>query len=107
MDSYGDGLTGDPGCSPDGSLQINLGNDSLTGFSQAEANFGSQIQLSFCVDQNSISENEWGSIHLFPNPAKDFFVLTWSQKQLVEIEVISLFGQILLNENIDKKKTRK
>jgi lysyl endopeptidase len=99
MDSYGDGLTGDPSCSPDGSLQITVGGDSLTGIAQVDANFGSQAELQFCIEQSSMDDKQFGSFNLFPNPAKDYFIITWTQMQFVEIEVISLFGQTLLKES--------
>jgi hypothetical protein len=101
MDSYGDGLTGDPSCSPDGSLQIDIGNDSLTGIAQADANFGTQAQLSFCVEQNSISDKEFGSLIIFPNPTKEFFILTWPKNQIEDVEVYSLFGQLLIKEDVN------
>lgn len=103
MDSYGDGLTGDPSCSPDGSLQINLGNDSLTGISQTEANFGSQTQLAFCVNQSSIIEQESGKFTIFPNPASDYLTVYWEDQKFVEVELISLFGQCLKRSQVEAK----
>lgn len=100
MDSYGDGLTGDPSCSPDGSLQITQGNDSLTGISQADANYGSQTQLSFCVQQSSVVEQELMGVSIFPNPAKESVTISLKKIQDVHIELVSLYGQVLISENV-------
>ena len=103
MDSYGDGLTGDLSCSPDGSLEISIANDSITGIAQADANFGFQTQISFCLDQSSIKEHYLSSYNIFPNPANEFLFISWGKQEFVEIELISLFGQCLKTERVNGK----
>jgi hypothetical protein len=100
-DSYGDGLSGDPSCSPEGSLQISQGSDSLTGIPQKDANFGLQKTLSFCIDQGSIVEKETLSFTLHPNPADEMVIITFTKTLPVQIELITVLGQILMVEKVN------
>jgi hypothetical protein len=100
-DSYGDGLSGDPSCSPEGSLRISQGSDSLTGIPQEDANFGSQKPLSFCINQGSIDEQETFSFSLFPNPADEKITITFNKLQSIQLEIISVLGQVLVVEKVN------
>jgi hypothetical protein len=100
-DSYGDGLSGDPSCSPEGSLRISQGSDSLAGIPQEDANFGSQKSLSFCINQGSIDEQETFSFSLFPNPADEKIAITFNKLQSIQLEIISVLGQVLVVEKVN------
>ena len=102
-DSYGDGLSGDPSCSPNGSVQISIGSDSITGITQADANFGLQAQLSFCVDQASILDQDLSVFKIYPNPASDYVIISWEKEEKVDIELITIFGQCLEKKQVNAK----
>lgn len=103
-DSYGDGLTGDQSCSPDGSLLIALNGDSLTGISQAEANFGTSKTLNFCVNEISLFEKELSELLIFPNPAKESFTVSWNSVIEAKIDLVNLFGQrVISTESFSKQ----
>lgn len=91
-DSYGDGIYGLPWCQTSGSVVISALGDSITGISSDSSNFGSQAQLTFCIQDNGIQELEETKVSLFPNPVKEIVYGT-SRESIVELAVYDLQGK--------------
>jgi hypothetical protein len=98
-DSYGDGLVGGGFCQTVGSLQITESSAVLNEITAAQANFGNQRKLPFCLGEATNNIDVFGEenfqVSLFPNPTSgdlnaDFNVL--GQKS---IEIYSAQGVLI------------
>jgi len=95
-DTYGDGIAGAQwnGCNQDGSVFITYNNDTLAQITQANADFGNQEELDFCVVDNSgINDLLINNIVFFPNPASDFFTVSSSSEKISSIQVFDMLGK--------------
>ncbi len=95
-DSYGDGMTSNSCAS--GSYTINDTSGAvLAELLMANANFGSQLIKTFCVnyDVSGIKETTTELITVYPNPAKDVLFFN-SDSQILEIEIYSISGQLII-----------
>ena len=95
MDSFGDGLTGDTSCSPDGSVNILTLGTSIAGIPQSQANFGTQTLLNFCVNEGGIEMLSENQVLIYPNPASDFLTVYFNSNSNTKVELIDLYGKTL------------
>ncbi|MFN4994095.1 MAG: choice-of-anchor V domain-containing protein [Bacteroidota bacterium] len=77
-------------------------NSNLMGHKWSDATYLSTLRV---LEKGTTSTNELGlkSVHIFPNPAKDFIqidVPVWAVTSPVIAELYSINGQLLLHENI-------
>jgi hypothetical protein len=102
-DSYGDGLVGGGFCNTTGSLEITESNSVLNQITAAQADFGDQKKLPFCLGEATNSIEVLGAssleITLFPNPAQEVVHLDFNRLGVKTIQVYSAQG-VLLNESV-------
>lgn len=96
MDSYGDGLTGS-GCNTVGSVSITNGTTVVGEITQANANFGNDEIVNFCLNSTSGIENlldeKWT---LYPNPTENnLTILLGDIEGQKNIMITSAAGQLL------------
>ena len=95
MDSWGDGLTGDTACSPNGNVNILFSGATLASIPADSANFGTQKQINFCVNAGGLELLTQNEVLIYPNPASDFFTVYFNSNSNTKIELIDLFGKTL------------
>jgi hypothetical protein len=99
-DSYGDGIYGLPWCPASGSVEISSLGDSLTGISAANADFGFQTTLNFCVDGNGIAGLEIPALEVHPNPAQQ--VIYWkSPLPVSRFWLVDIHGKTIREETVE------
>lgn len=99
MDSYGDGVFGGFWCGQDGSVSIVFNGDTLGQITEAQADFGDQTSLEFCIGTSGIEFNISNHISLWPNPIEEGFIniQTGSSDESV-ISVYTINGQRLMTK---------
>ncbi len=101
-DSYGDGWSNvEYG---NGHLTVkNRNGDVLAAFEPANANFGSELIIDFCLTSLSISDIDNTSIQLYPNPSNDKVVIhTEVNNAIQSITIIGLNGQTISYHSYDE-----
>ena len=98
-DSYGDGLFSGAGCPTDGSVLISQNGDSLTGLATANADFGTQTILNFCVSGVGIEELSFDAV-IYPNPANDNITVSLPFEVNGGYDLYDLSGKLLVSKNI-------
>jgi hypothetical protein len=98
-DSYGDGLFSGAGCPTDGSVLISQNGDSLTGLATANADFGTQTILNFCVSGVGIEELSFDAV-IYPNPANDNITVSLPFEVSGGYDLYDLSGKLLVSKNI-------
>lgn len=93
-DAYGDGLDGGTFCSTNGSVDIQYAGNSLAGIATADANFGSQAVLNFCVTEVGLTTLDESAVLIYPNPAKTQINITSSLTEM-NIELLDITGKKL------------
>jgi hypothetical protein len=95
-DSYGDGMTSNG--SPNGHVELTEGAATTTLIAEANANFGNDETVPFCLGDNGV--NELASLQetwsLYPNPANDKVQFGFeNDNELKEIQIITAFGNVV------------
>jgi len=97
-DSHNDGFTIN-----NGSVTMTSLGQELFNFTEVEHN-GSSYEVEFCVDSvNSVANIESSLLHIYPNPAKDFVVIEKNNKNITNIKVLNITGNILFETTINDK----
>ncbi len=95
-DSFGDGLSGGGTCQLLGSLQITESGAVLNQITSAQANFGNQKKLPFCLGSATNSLENYAleslEVSLFPNPTQGSLNLEFNQSGTKIIRLISPLG---------------
>ena len=102
-DSDGDGFSGGGWCQFTGSLQITEGSEILNQITPAQANFGSQRKLPFCLG-DAVSDLEKFDLNtfevsLYPNPTDGFVQLDFSSLGAKDIRVYSAQGRLITSSS--------
>ncbi len=95
-DSYGDGMTSSG--SPDGHLEITEGADVVAELLAADANFGDDLTLPFCLGTNGLKElaNLQETWSLYPNPANEEVKFGFEKdNELKEITIVTALGSVV------------
>ncbi len=95
MDSYGDGMEGGFFCPQDGSVAIVFEGITLTEIPTAQANFGTQRELTFCLGENSISSLNSNRSKIYPNPTQTDLKIELLNADLTTIKLRDLAGRII------------
>ena len=96
MDSYGDGLFGGFWCGSDGSVSIEQSGEVLAELLEADADFGNETSLSFCIGENGLSVEKDPSFLIMPNPSSGLIKITSNTTLNGNIEIINSIGAIML-----------
>lgn len=92
-DSYGDGIYGLPWCQSSGSVLISSMGNPLASIDTANANFGNQATLTFCIT-NALNAVEATNYMVHPNPATHEVV--WSSSlPVLSYELVDLQGKTI------------
>jgi lysyl endopeptidase len=104
-DSYGDGIGGGFGCNTIGYLQIIEDGNLLNEIPQAQANFGSQRKLPFCIGE---ATNNLGNLSLdlfetliFPNPTDGTLNFAFNMMGQKQIKIYTAQGAIVFTHDIN------
>lgn len=99
MDSYGDGLLGGFWCGQDGSVSIVFQGDTLAEIAEANADFGDQTSLQFCIGASGITHIEAEEAILFPNPLSEGLLNVYTAASSAsQVNVLSTSGQFLFGK---------
>jgi len=96
FDSYGDGMTSNG--SPDGHLEITAGAEIVAELLAANANFGDDLTLPFCLGENGLNEmaNLQETWSLYPNPANEEVQFGFEKdNELKEIQIVTALGSVV------------
>jgi len=97
MDSYGDGLIGGFWCGQDGSVSIVFQGDTLAAIPEANADFGDQTSIQFCIGQAGISAIQSTEVVLFPNPVTEGLLhVSTGNLGPSYLSIYSLTGQFMM-----------
>lgn len=104
-DSYGDGIGGGFGCQTVGSLQILSNGTVLNQITQAQANFGSQKKLAFCLGNatNSLEHlaTDLFEASIFPNPTDGTLNFAFNLAGQKTITIYTAQGAVVLNGSVN------
>jgi len=105
-DSYGDGIGGGFGCQTVGSLQIVDGGTVLNQITTAQANFGDQKKLPFCLgsatnDIEAFTLNHF-EVSMYPNPTNGALNLEFNMIGKKEISIFNTQGVLVFVGDINE-----
>lgn len=93
-DSYGDGMAGGGWCSTTGSMYITDASGVIGMLSEADADFGSSIDISFCTNQVvGINDVETANFTIYPNPTNGLVTFSSNLIGQKNVAVINTTGQ--------------
>ena len=104
MDSYGDGVLGGFWCGQDGSVSIVFNGDTLGQITEAQADFGDQTSIQFCIGNVGLEWTVIKDIEIFPNPFTNSIQINLNQLEATEIILTDIAGKEFLRKDVTGNK---
>ena len=100
MDSYGDGVLGGFWCGQDGSVSIVFNGDTLGQITEAQADFGDQTSIQFCIGNVGVEWSVIKDLEIFPNPFTNSIQINLNQLEATEIILTDIAGKEFLRKAV-------
>ena len=104
MDSYGDGVLGGFWCGQDGSVSIVFNGDTLGQITEAQADFGDQTNIQFCIGNVGVEWSVIKDLEIFPNPFTNSIQINLNQLEATEIILTDIAGKEFLRKAVTGNK---
>ena len=104
MDSYGDGVLGGFWCGQDGSVSIVFNGDTLGQITEAQADFGDQTGIQFCIGNVGVEWSVIKDLEIFPNPFTNSIQINLNQLEATEIILTDIAGKEFLRKAVTGNK---
>ena len=104
MDSYGDGVLGGFWCGQDGSVSIVFNGDTLGQITEAQADFGDQTSIQFCIGNVGLEWSVIKDLEVYPNPFTNSIQINLNQLEATEIILTDIAGKEFLRKAVTGNK---
>ena len=104
MDSYGDGVLGGFWCGQDGSVSIVFNGDTLGQITEAQADFGDQTSIQFCIGNVGVEWSVIKDLEVYPNPFTNSIQINLNQLEATEIKLTDIAGKEFLRKAVSGNK---
>jgi hypothetical protein len=104
MDSYGDGVLGGFWCGQDGSVSIVFNGDTLGQITEAQADFGDQTSIQFCIGNVGLEWSVIKDLEVYPNPFTNSIQINLNQLEATEIKLTDIAGKEFLRKAVSGNK---
>lgn len=104
MDSYGDGVLGGFWCGQDGSVSIVFNGDTLGQITEAQADFGDQTSIQFCIGNVGLEWSVIKDLEVYPNPFTNSIQINLNQLEATEIILTDIAGKEFLRKAVSGNK---
>lgn len=100
MDSYGDGVLGGFWCGQDGSVSIVFNGDTLGQITEAQADFGDQTSIQFCIGNVGLEWSVIKDLEVYPNPFTNSIQINLNQLEATEVILTDIAGKEFLRKAV-------
>jgi lysyl endopeptidase len=104
MDSYGDGVLGGFWCGQDGSVSIVFNGDTLGQITEAQADFGDQTNIQFCIGNVGVEWSVIKDLEVYPNPFTNSIQINLNHLEATEIILTDIAGKEFLRKAVTGNK---